>query len=523
MSPSATAACEQRAMAFRRPTSVCLFSGSGSDGFFSDNGKLGDERHEASELTSGIKPDPLGNDENEWPSNDAGTDTLSFEALSKFKDMRRAILSRLRNPWPTTTQIMPHNYHTRKSDIAFLADLSLPEANAALIPHPKFRSLILNEGLHEKNLRRVIRVQLLRCQCPRNIYRVLAVCMQSKAAAQALSILFEPLIRALYRSRNTVSDPQVLATLNVIIARFKLANLYVSPYFLFLGLRFAARTRSLTSMQRYLRHIRQANLTMPANVFRSVIAKFSIGSRGLGEIRNGRWRRSDLLQVLKGFDDCSHLPPAQKYHLGSFLDRSDWQFLHGWVAVLARCRDSEGVWREWEHWKQSSARLDPRKLGKGGRGMSSRWRGDYWFVEQMTHSGDLRLAWRVVEESGLDFSTVKGKVKFRLLDGIEFATTRSWEGGAREAMVEKYDVELRKIERALGLRWVADGMADDGEGVHELVRDQWEVMEELGAEDWKFEEDYGYPIDAEYLVPETEERALHQAEERGRVEQDEGG
>ncbi len=531
-------------MAFRRPRSLCLFcqcrqsvigrrriSNIGhhsskakvdgplrTDGFFSDNNQL--DGKETKDITSTLGTRELDGQDQHTATPEE--DTLSFEALSTFRDMRQKVLRRLRNPWPDIVQFLPHNhnyYPGRKQDIPLLADLSLPEANAASIPHATFRSLILQEKLHEKQIRRVLRAQLLRCQCPKDIYRILAVCMQTKYTSQNLAVLWEPLIRALYRCRYTVTDPEVLNTLNVIISRLTLAGLYVSPYFFFLGLRFAARTRSVKAMQRYLRHLRQAGIPLHANVFRSVIAKFSIGHRGLGEIRNGRWRRSDLLQVLKGFDDCTRLPPEQQYHLGSFLDRHDWQFLHGWVAVLARCRDSDGVWHEWELWKKSSARLDPRKLGKGGRGFTTRGRGDYWFVEQMTHSGDLERAWKIVDESQLDFARVKGRVKIRLLDGVEYATARSWEGGAREAMVEKYDAELAKIEKALGIQWSAAGGGDE-EGVHELVCDQWDVLDELGADDWKFEEDYGYPYDSGSLVPETEDRELHQAEERGRVGQD---
>lgn len=264
-------------------------------------------------------------------------------------------------------------------------------------------------------------------------------------------------------------------------------------------------------MKKYLKLIRDSGVGLTSNVFRSVIAKFSIGHRGLGEIRNGRWRREQLLQVLKGFEDAKHLPEDKQYHFGSFLVRDDWQYLHGWVAVLARCRDSEGVWKEWEFWKESPARLQPKRLASQKNSMTSKKRGDYWFVEQMTFSGDLEKAWKILAETGLPFKTLHDRVKTRLLDGVEYATV--WNEDVRNEMVKKYDLELSKIEKALGVTWVLDAKGGDGEGAHELIGDQEETLEKLGADDWKLEEDFGFPYgDGDVLVPERE-RALHDAEE----------
>lgn len=226
----------------------------------------------------------------------------------------------------------------------------------------------------------------------------------------------------------------------------------------------------------------------------------------------GRWRREQLLQVLKGFDDTQHLPLEQHYHLGSFLVRDDWQYLHGWVTVLARCKDSEGVWQEWELWKQSPARTRPKKLESQSTGMTSKKRGDYWFVEQMTFSGDYKNAWKLVKETGIPFRTLKDRVKTRLLEGVEHATI--WDEDVRAEMVRKYDMDLAKIEKALGVQWVPTADVD-GEGTHQLVRNQEETLETLSADDWKLEEDFGFPYpDDEAIVPEREERALHDAEEK---------
>lgn len=519
-------------MAARRPASVCLlcqsrqslvgrrrFTSSAKrqletvarpvtpedDGFLLDNNKdigKGEDGIRASVL-------PLNDTVRQWrlhsPIDELREASLGFDALYKRRDLRLEVLRNLSNPWPPIATGSPSRPREKPN-----LEFRLPEANAALIPHAAFRRSI-QMAMGDKDIRKILRVQLLRCEWPNEILRVMAVAMQHKVTAQNLAVLAEPIIRALYRCRNNVTDPDVLRTLNVILARFKLADLSYSPILITMGLKFAARARSLVAMKKYLKLLRDSGAGMTSNVFRSIIAKFSIGHRGLGEIRNGRWRREQLIQVLKGFGDAKHLPVHQQYHLGSFLVRDDWQYLHGWLAVLARCKDSETLWHEWQMWKQSPARTKPRNLEKQSSGMTSRKRGDYWFVEQMAYSGDYEKAWKIVAETGVLFKTLKERIKTRLLDGVEFATV--WDDDVREEMVRKYDSDLAKIEDALGVKWVSSDV--EGQGSHQLVRDQTEALETLSSNDWKVKEDFGFPYsDEEAVVVEREERALHDAEEK---------
>ncbi|KAK4544692.1 hypothetical protein LTR36_003941 [Oleoguttula mirabilis] len=368
--------------------------------------------------------------------------------------------------------------------------------------------------------RQVLRAQLLRCETPKDIRRVVATALvHGRATRQHIAALHEPLMRALYRCRNNVDDQAILDTLSGIHSRFKIYDVRFDPQFLMLALKFAARTRSLKGMKKYLKALRQTGLKMTSNVFRAIIAKFSIGHRGLGEIRNGRWNRSELLQVLTGFDDAKHLPPEQQYHLGCYLDRSDWQYLHGWVAVLARCKDADAVWHEWQLWKKSEARMKPKNLASMHKLMTTKLRGDYWFIEQMTFSGGLKEAWRILEESGIKFTSIrKERIKTRLLEGVEYCTI--WSDDIRNELIRKYDADLLQIEIALGVRWVPSGEPDDdAQGYHALVEDQEQVLERLGADDWKFEEeDFGYPYEASSPIVPLQERSLHDAVETTPVE-----
>lgn len=531
-------------MAARRPSSVCLFCQSRQtlvgrrrlttttarrqpetvaltpedDGFLLSKSSISQRPITASTTTTSPVP-PDSDDLTQWrlhsPVDDLREAMLSFDALWKRRDLRIEVLRNLSNPWPDIPKTNTHNSNwVSKSQ----APLRLPEADAAPIPHAVFRRR-MKDAIGDKEIRKILRLQLLRCEWPKEIFRIVAVAMQNPKTALNLSLLAEPLMRALYRCRNNVSDPEVLRTLNVILSRYALANLSLSPLLLQMGLKFAARARSLGSMKRYLRLFREAGLEMSSNVFRAIIAKFSIGHRGLGEIRNGRWRREQLLQVLNGFP--TDLSP-QPYHLGSFLVREDWQYLHGWIAILGRCKDTAGVWREWELWKQSPARMKPRRLGGMSKAMTTRRRGDAWFVEQMAYTDNLEICWRMFGETGLLFSFLKTRVRMKMLDGVEYAGS-AWSEDVRNALLEKYDIELRKIEEALGAKWTPyDGQSTheitgDGENVslgqHILTRPQEETLERLGAPDFRLEEDFGFPYGEGGLG--LEERKLNEAEEGG--------
>lgn len=426
----------------------------------------------------------------------------SPHSLWKRKEERINTLRNLSNPWPDRYAI-PHdrNYTSRSK-------LQLPEANAGPIPHEKFRENLRAALYVQKQCRLVLRRQLLQCNWPREIYKVMAVAMQHRLSQQHLAALHEPLLRALYRCRNNVSDKAVLMTLNSILSRFRTYDLQFSEQLYALGLKFAARTRSLKHMKNYLKAFHETGISMSSNVFRSAIAKFSIGHRGLGEIRNGRWRRDELLQVLTGFDDCKHLPPEKQYHLGTFLNRDDWQYLHGWIAVLARCKEHQAVWDEWLLWKNSEARRRPKKLATLHKLMTTKLRGDYWFLEQMTYSGGLEEAWQILDETGIDIVTLKDRIKSKLLEGVEHARVRS--AAVSSELLRKYDMDLMKVEAALGVRWVS-------EGYHEMVKDQEAILEVLGSQDWKLEDDHGYPYETSPIVPD-QDKSLHHAEEGGLAE-----
>ncbi len=146
--------------------------------------------------------------------------------------------------------------------------------------------------------------------------------------------------------------------------------------------------------------------------------------------------------------------------------------------------------------------------------ITTKTRGDYWFLEQMTYSGGLKWAWKLVEETETNVGLLKNRIIFALLEGVEHCPRSVWQTQGetiRRLLLRKYDVELTKIERAFSVAWVSTDLDDEAEGYHVLLENQETVvMERLSHEDFKLEEDFGYPYES--VVP-SKERDLHDAVE----------
>ncbi|THW54350.1 hypothetical protein D6D20_10270 [Aureobasidium pullulans] len=372
--------------------------------------------------------------------------------------------------------------------------------NGQMLDPNEFRRLMAIKGF-TKFHRKLMKEQMLRCQNPQDIMRVVAVALQRKDTSLELAAMDLCLVRAFYRARETTTDHKIFGAINTVISRFRREGLPITRYFLAIGIKFAARSRSLPGMKRYLKLYRELGFVMPRNLFRAIIAKFSVGNNGYGEIRNGRWSRRDLLQVLLGFDDT---PPGEEHHLGLFLDRSEWTQLHGWMVVLSRCKATDELWKEWLLWLANPIR------SKSGRPESanaeSKLRGDYRYIEAMAEAGDTARAWTMLRDSEISFKACRTNVRRLLLRDLEHATL--WDDQIPLDLLEQYDAELTKIERALGVEWIS--MCED-QGYHKPTDFMQQSLEALSSPFFKLEPDYGFPYDGtpEEIKARHEQMMLH--------------
>jgi len=265
------------------------------------------------------------------------------------------------------------------------------------------------------------------------------------------------------------------------------------------------------AMQRYLWEFRANNIEMTSKVFRATIGKFSIGCNGFGELRNGRWRRKDLMTVLMGFPHTpSGEPRGQEtdHHMGSFLIRDDWQFYHGWIQILAYCRATAELWKEWEWWKDSDERRSTVLINSDRYAKSTKKaRGDSWFIRYTLIAGDPESAWRILLESGLSFWELRKDIRSALLDKLDCAPV--FGGSLSVILMDKCVHDLEVLERKLGVRWLRNG---EGRGWHVIETDLEEALERLSSPN--FFKTYGYITEGEeYSSTLTSRRSQNSFEE----------
>lgn len=83
---------------------------------------------------------------------------------------------------------------------------------------------------------------------PRGILKITAMAMNNPAVALNLAAIEKLVIRAMYRCRNRVPNPEVVKTIKAIAMRFDMAGLRYGRQVLYVGLKFAAMGKSLPVM-----------------------------------------------------------------------------------------------------------------------------------------------------------------------------------------------------------------------------------------------------------------------------------
>lgn len=337
----------------------------------------------------------------------------------------------------------------------------------------------------EVEIKRKLKKQLLDCQTTKDIFRVVAAALQTPMVAYRLARLGEQISRAFFRSRSSASDLSIATRIFVLIQRFAKSGLLIQPVLMTHGLKFAIRSRDIDIVKRYLKELRKRKVELSVTTFRAVIAKCSIGRQGFGEIRNGRWKRDDLLQVLLGFKDAV---PGEEYHLGVFYSRSDWQYVAAWSQILSRCGAYDELWQEWLWWKDSEARLSDRPVMCLGVAPATPWtwrqRGDRWFIQVFIDAGLIDWAWTILKETQLDPFTLRRECLHQLLERMDLAAV--WNEKLQQALMDKLVEDLAAIEQMMGVKWVQR----DGISFHAPLQNCQESLEMLSEPD--FFTKYGY-------------------------------
>lgn len=329
-----------------------------------------------------------------------------------------------------------------------------------------FTSQEIADILNAKLARKTLRKQFAKCINTKDIFHVMIVALRSRYWKKELAPVTEEILNAFYRARTTTSDLSIAKMMAIMIRRFEQENIPVRSIFFEKGLCYAIRSRDLKMTKRFLWEYRVRNLPLGIRAFRRFIGKCSIGYRGFGEIRNGKWKKEDLIQVLLGFPGTA---PGKEHHLGWFLDRSKFPELFHWLKIIAQLGLKDELWKEWISWKERHA--DDRHLAK---------REEQNFVHQFINCGEFKTAWQIIKECKLNPITLYQDRLYALLENTESATI--WSEELDNLLLEKLDADISAIEHFLGVRWVSNG--DGEEGYHRPTERLQEALEEISDKDF---------------------------------------
>ncbi|KAF2431555.1 hypothetical protein EJ08DRAFT_180150 [Tothia fuscella] len=281
----------------------------------------------------------------------------------------------------------------------------------------------------EHEIHKLLRTQFRKCSTTQDILQVFAVASLRLVTFGQIPRLLQHVEDAFFRARWYDTDQRITRAIGTIIARLQHANFPVRSQFWSLGLKFAARSRSIRCIKHYMWQFRtNPDLNLTFGVWRSTIAKLSVGTNGYGEIRNGRWKRRELLRVLLGFPSTPSGSPSgtePDHHLQSFMDKDDWRYYPGWLLVLGKCKASKEMWELWVYWRDYMAPKHPSdKIARVAA----------IFVAQMldTHNG--KLAWQILKESDIALARLSSRSKRQLLGYAHFDLDRS--RNARNALLQ---------------------------------------------------------------------------------------
>jgi hypothetical protein len=297
-----------------------------------------------------------------------------------------------------------------------------------------------------KEVRAMLRAQISQARDTRDILRIVAVAVQRPRFWNDIKTVQYFLLHSLYRMRSHETDARILTVIIIVFKRLKMIGVDFAMESVGLGLTFAARARSLEGMRLFLRELRERDAQMPPNMFRHIVSKFSIGTRGFGQIRNGSWKKDELRQVLLGFSNTSdNCTPC---HLATFVNRECWEMMASWIAALAWCGAKDELWAEWIRWTASDLREEAKQLtDPTAKSSTAKMRGDRWFVEQFLNAGNPREAWKAFRDSGLNLDQLRPSIKRRLLEHVTLCNT--WTDDTIRAVKRMVEEDLADITVAL--------------------------------------------------------------------------
>lgn len=154
---------------------------------------------------------------------------------------------------------------------------------------------------------------------------------------------------------------------------------------------------------------------------------------------------------------------SQEACLESFVDQSQPGVRLRWVRILALYGNRQRVWARWSKWREQLQNEKIINIANEGAKDQQQLELEVEFVKAFLALNAHKEAWKTIDEADLGLGLLPVKSQDALLERLELANKIDYK--VQNALLEKYERDLAKIEQALNVHW-----ADSDGGYH--VADQ---------------------------------------------------
>ena len=141
----------------------------------------------------------------------------------------------------------------------------------------------------------------------------------------------------------------------------------------------------------------------------------------------------------------------QQACLEDFVDQSQPDILLRWIRILALYGKRQKLWATWLEWQKQLRNDTTINIMNEGAKDQEQVEVETEFVKAFLGLNAHKEAWKIIEEADLGFGLLPVKCQDTLLDKLELANKIDY--NVQNALLEKYERDLAKIEQALKVRW----------------------------------------------------------------------
>ena len=327
-----------------------------------------------------------------------------------------------------------------------------------------------NERVARKNIFDLILLQLESSKNANEFLRVIVVALERKVGADCIRQHQSKLASVLQRMWDDVEDRRMgdsnkldfLKTLHTILSRLRRADILPDVKLLELAMLVAFQQGIMLAVVGQLLEI-QRHWSSPQNKWRPPTELLdAIVHRGrfisTHNIPGSTITKSEMVDFILESPES-----LQEVCLETFVDHSRPGVLLRWVRILALYGSRQKLWTQWLEWRKQLQNEKTRHVVEEEARDQQQTELGTEFVIAFLALNAHKEAWKIIDETGLGLDILPVKSQDALLERLELANRIDHK--IKNALLEKYERDLAKIEQALRVRW-----ADSDGGYHVAYR-----------------------------------------------------